>query len=314
VARIEAVSVIMPAYNAMPYVREAVESILRQTFRGIELIVVDDGSTDGTGAYLDSLTDPRVRVIRQANQGDAAASNAALRAAKHEWAARMDADDVALPERIEREVAFLEANPQYDLVGCGWGYIGPDGRRLKAVHRPQLSAPPRFQPLVDSMIVHPGLVYRRSAVLAAGGYADDLAGDLDLCLKLDEAGLQTAAIPDVLVLVRVLPKGVSSENYIRQFVFVRYAREASLARRRGEPVPDWSRYEQEHWPRGWRRMRAEGRRQFRLAGAAWAAGRAPAALLRLLASFVLRPDYVVRKLRLYFASGSRPHEPPEPIE
>jgi glycosyltransferase involved in cell wall biosynthesis len=313
-ARVDAISVIMPLYNAMPYARAAVESILSQTFDRLELVIVNDGSTDGSADYLSTLTDPRVRVLHQRNQGDAAASNAALRAARYAWAARMDADDVALPQRLEKEAAFIERNADYGFVGCGWGFIGPDGRRLRAVQVPKLSAPPRFQPMTDPMIAHPGMLYSRQTVLGIAGYRNDYTGDLDLALRLDEAGCRLGFVPEVLVLVRVLPGGVSSRNYIRQRVAARYAKTCSAARREGRPEPDWESFEGDNWPRGWRRVSAEGARQFRLAGAAWAAGRYPQAAARLLLSFAMRPRYAAVKLHRYFspARGPEPDDSPLP--
>ena len=311
-ARIDAISVIMPTYNAMPYLQAAVESILGQTFDRIELVIVNDGSTDQSGEYLRSLTDPRVRVINQDNRGAAAAYDAGLRAARYDWVAPMDADDVALPQRLEREAAFLEQNPHYDLVSCSWGYIGKNGRRLKAVHVPELRSPPRFQPLIDSVIVDGGMLYCKEAVLQVGGYANDCVTDLTLALRLDEAGYRLASIPDVLLLVRVLPGSVSSRNYYRQLVSARYVRACSVARRRGEREPHWEEFAKENWPRGWRRLRAEGARQFRFAGIAWAAGDYVQAALRLLLSFVLRPMYVVSKFRMYFFSDAGTQVAPLP--
>ena len=111
------VSIVMPAYNAAAYIGEAVDSVLAQTWTNWELLIVNDGSTDGTQAYLDSLHDPRIRVFRQDNHGVSAARNLALAAARGECITFLDADDV-LPERsIERRLRKLLENPTLDIIG-----------------------------------------------------------------------------------------------------------------------------------------------------------------------------------------------------
>src|SRR5688500_3733490 len=117
-----AVSVIMPVYNGERFLRDAVDSILRQTYRNFELIVVDDGSTDGTSQVLDRYQDQdrRVRVHRhERNGGIVAARNQGCRLAQGRFIAVMDADDISIPERLARQIAFLEANPDIVAVG-GW--------------------------------------------------------------------------------------------------------------------------------------------------------------------------------------------------
>ena len=117
----DGVSVLMPTHNAMPFVREAVHSILTQSHDALELLIVNRHSTDGTDEYLNALTDSRVRVIHRQQVGIGEALDISLREARYDWVARMDADDIALPRRLEREVEFLERNPQYALVSraCG---------------------------------------------------------------------------------------------------------------------------------------------------------------------------------------------------
>jgi glycosyltransferase involved in cell wall biosynthesis len=112
------ISVILPAFNALAYLPQAVSSILAQSHKNLELLVIDDGSTDGTGAYLRSLRDPRlVPVTNERNIGITESLNKAVEIASGEYIARMDADDIAMPHRLERQVAFLEAHG-YDLVSA----------------------------------------------------------------------------------------------------------------------------------------------------------------------------------------------------
>ena len=100
------VSVLMTVYNGMPYLRPAVESVLEQTHSDFKFIIVDDGSEDGTAGYLESIDDPRVTVVRQENQGTAKAANHGLSLIETPFVARMDADDIALPTRLEKQLAL----------------------------------------------------------------------------------------------------------------------------------------------------------------------------------------------------------------
>lgn len=122
------VSVFMPVYNAMPFLPEAVESIRAQTFGDWEMLIVDDGSTDGSWEFLQSVPDCRIRLLRQPHQGPAAASNLALAACRGEFAARMDADDLSHDTRLEEQVAFLRAHPEVGLVGTQFEYLGSTRR------------------------------------------------------------------------------------------------------------------------------------------------------------------------------------------
>jgi glycosyltransferase involved in cell wall biosynthesis len=110
------VSVLMPTYNRAQYLREAIVSVLAQSFGDLELIVIDDGSTDGTATILASLTDPRLRILRQEHQGLCAALNAGLAAARGAYITRNDSDDLWLPELLATLVPVLDANPEIGFV------------------------------------------------------------------------------------------------------------------------------------------------------------------------------------------------------
>lgn len=111
------ISVIMPAYNAERYIREAIDSILRQTWSDFELIIIDDGSTDSTAAIIAEYTDNRIRFCPNAqNMGVAATLNRGLELACGAYIARMDADDISLPERFAKQAAYLDAHP--DVTVC----------------------------------------------------------------------------------------------------------------------------------------------------------------------------------------------------
>ncbi len=123
------VSVLMAVYNGERYLREAVDGVLAQTFTDFEFVIVDDGSTDRTAAILDSYSDPRIRrITNPANVGLTKSLNIGLARCTGRYIARQDDDDVSRPERLARQVEFLEAHPDVVLLGCGWQWIDEAGR------------------------------------------------------------------------------------------------------------------------------------------------------------------------------------------
>ncbi|MFV8271462.1 glycosyltransferase family 2 protein [Flavobacterium sp. GT2N3] len=120
-----AISVIMPVYNCVSFIEEAVNSILNQTFANFELIIIDDASTDGTSDILKNFTDPRIKfVFKEVNQGVSTATNEGFRLAKGKYIARMDGDDISVKERFEKQVGILETNPEIFICGGFVKYLG----------------------------------------------------------------------------------------------------------------------------------------------------------------------------------------------
>lgn len=229
-------SVLMAAYNAMPYLPAAVESILAQTYRDFEFVIVNDGSTDNSPAYLDTLDDPRVRVIHQANAGLAAALNTGLEACRGEYVARMDADDLSLPERFERQVRFLDAHPAVGCVGCQTAQFG-DAKVGGPLHMPSTHEE-ICRALNDGRhaLVHPSIMTRTELVRRVGGYwpLRLVSEDHDLFLRLSEAA-EMAAIGPVLFHYRVHRGSLNGKNMRSIFRGIDYSLELARRRRAGEP-------------------------------------------------------------------------------
>src|SRR5438132_11921709 len=110
------ISVLMPAYNCGKYIAQSINSILNQTYKDFEFIIIDDGSTDNTEEIVLSFKDPRIIYRKTVNKGTSAALNLGLSLALNEWVARIDADDLNVPSRLEKQVKFLNENPGYDIV------------------------------------------------------------------------------------------------------------------------------------------------------------------------------------------------------
>ena len=197
----------MPVYNAGRYLDEAVGSILDQTFTNLNLVIVDDGSTDGSLARARAFEekDGRVRVVRQENAGTGAARNCCLAESRGELLANLDADDVAEPMRIEKQVAFMKEHPDCVAVGTQSLFVDSDGDPLGT------SSQPLTHDEIEAQLWH-GLgtamtqstvMMRRETVTVAGGYDEALrvSEDLDLYLRLLDHG-RFANLPDRLNMVR----------------------------------------------------------------------------------------------------------------
>ncbi len=244
--RIEGVSIVVRVYNGMPHLRAAVQSALRQTYAKVEVLVIDDGSQDGTAAYLDTVKDARLRVIRQENQGPAAAGNRGLREAKYNWIAILDADDLAAPERIEKGIVFLEQHPEYACLGSRCGYVGGDdqpyvahifGRSFTPTTMPNMLQPPEVD-LLTATIPHSSAFYDRRLALEVGGYRVDMpvAEDYDLLLRLADRQ-RIACLPETLAYLRILPSSLTSQHMRAMCAAHHFARTCAQARRSDRPEP-----------------------------------------------------------------------------
>ncbi|MBK9518551.1 MAG: glycosyltransferase [Anaeromyxobacter sp.] len=201
-------AVLLPTRDAAATLRAAALSILRGSFRDLELVVVDDGSTDATPALLDRLAarDRRVRVLRGPGEGIARALGRGLAACDAPLVARMDADDVAWPRRLERQVAALDEDPSLAAVGArvrlfpGRQVLGGMRRYvawLNGLVTPALVARDLF---VEAPLVHPAAVLRRAALEAVGGWRDGpFPEDYDLWLRLAGAGGRLTNLPATLL-------------------------------------------------------------------------------------------------------------------
>jgi glycosyltransferase involved in cell wall biosynthesis len=205
-----AVSIVMAVRDGAPWVADAVRSALAQTRADLELIVVDDGSTDATPAILAGVADRRLRVERRPPEGLTRALNVALGVARAPLVARLDADDVALPERVARQVAFLDAHPEVGVLGSAAREVNGDGREVRVVRPPEDDAALRRALIRENPMVHSTVTMRRALVEQVGGYdpAFAVAQDYDLWMRL--AGVtRLANLPEALVVRRLLPGRVS---------------------------------------------------------------------------------------------------------
>ncbi|ABD08533.1 Glycosyl transferase, family 2 [Rhodopseudomonas palustris HaA2] len=233
------VSVILPVRDGQRWLREAVDSVLAQTLSDLELLVIDDGSTDATPAILDEARarDPRVVVLRQSREGLVAALNLGLARARAPLIARLDADDIALPERLARQRDYLQAHPDVVLLG-GWAEIidaqgASSGRQMRP-------SPDGLRETLTkkSPFIHPTVMFRTDAARRIGGYraAFEAGEDYDFWLRLADIGA-IAILPEVLIRYREHGGSVTRTRELRQIYSARLAKLASAARSHGGPDP-----------------------------------------------------------------------------
>lgn len=208
---IKNISVLMPAYNCGEYIFATIKSILNQTFKDFELVIINDGSTDNTEEIIDSITDGRIKYFKTENNGTSAALNLGLTKCKYEWVARIDADDLNVPSRLETQVTFLNENPDYDIISS-WSVYFKDPAKILFL----LKEPVNHSDIYDYFNLHnplnqSGLMFRKNLIKQAG-YNERFKSneDFELLHRIrDEVKFYN--IPQFLVYTRVR-KGSRSHN------------------------------------------------------------------------------------------------------
>ncbi|MEM7456543.1 MAG: glycosyltransferase [Planctomycetota bacterium] len=239
------VSVLMTVYNGMPYLRAAVESIQQQSLSEFSFVIVDDGSTDETPEYLAQVaeSDSRVTVITQCNSGTAAAANQGLKHIDTEFVARMDADDVAMPERLRKQLDFLKSHPDIGLAGT---QVAPIGE--KEVGN-SLQLPCNHEQIFPTMmqgrhgLAHSSIMIRTGVLKQLGGYwAKKLIDDWDMMLRVGEVS-RLANLDEVLLHYRVHSGSLNGQSMWRMHRHINYAVECAVRRQADRDPISFEQYE-----------------------------------------------------------------------
>lgn len=259
-------TVVMPVFNVERYVADAIRSVLAQTHRDFALLVADDGSTDGTLAAARAFeADPRVRVVTHANVGIANTMNAALAACDTEWVACMHGDDVMLPHRLERQLAFAADHPGVAVFSSLVDWIDETGRIVGRSRSP-LTTPEDVRRLVAGgravAFPHPAVLFRRQAVLDVGGYRQEFwpAEDTELWNRMVARGCGVLVQPEVLLRYRLHAKSASMSKAGVMIQKLRWVERCIAAWREGREEPTWDDFLAARRAAGWGARLNEGRK------------------------------------------------------
>jgi glycosyltransferase involved in cell wall biosynthesis len=242
--KISAVTVLLPVYNAQRYLAEAIQSILNQSFTDFEFLIIDDGSTDRSVSIIQSFTDPRIRLItHQKNQKLIATLNEGIKLAKAPLIARMDADDISLPDRLKQQVNFMAKHPEVILLGTRMQVIDSNGTVLSQEPLLTKDAAIRTALLVTNTFPHGSVMLRRGPLLKVGGYNPEayLVEDYDLWVRLAKIG-QVANLPTVLYGWRINPQGetLSQSQIHRRHILEVVDHQWQAAKNDPLPLSQWS--------------------------------------------------------------------------
>ncbi len=300
------VTVVLPVHNAGPYLPAAINSLFTQSLRELELIVIDDGSSDGSGEYLEALKHPHLTVVRQVQQGVGAARSYGLALCKTKYLALMDADDISLPDRLSTQVAFLQANPDCVMLGTQIDFlIGetiqkglPCATRHEEIER-RLSS--------GGGIVYPTVVVRTDIAHSVGGFRLKGAGEeYDFCLRMSERGT-VSNLPRVLYQYRLHRSSISMTKKVDLLRGAAYAKKTALQRRSGLCEMSFEEFGRLWEKRGFsemllERVRVMSNMSYRFARINIAEGRRAVGVLQMAVAAGLDPVLAITHLRRTAAS------------
>jgi glycosyltransferase involved in cell wall biosynthesis len=219
------VSVLMPVFNGGPYLAAAIESVQAQTFEDFELVIVDDGSTDGSAEKIADFAarDRRIRAYWKDNSGISETLNRGIAEARGDWIARLDADDIMLPRRLERQMAFVSTQSEIVAAGSNYDIIDERGRHC-ATLRPLPRSRDELQRFLAARepltFTHPTMIYRRDIAAGLGGYRREYepCEDTELFARMIAAGGVILIQPEVLTLYRVHAGAASRRQAVQMFL------------------------------------------------------------------------------------------------
>ena len=202
------VTVVIPAYNAARTVERALASVWRQNYPELEVIVIDDGSTDDTDLRVGARHNPNLRLIRlDKNRGECGAMNVGIQEARGDYIAFLDADDEWLNNKLSKQIPIIDSHPEMSFISCGGEAIAPDGSVIATfgLDRPSCSSGDFWRALLaKSQVAKPSVVARRAKLLELGGFDEALkiSGDQDMWIKLALSG-EVGFIAEVLIRVHI---------------------------------------------------------------------------------------------------------------
>jgi len=302
------VSIILPVYNSEEYLSETIDSILCQTHENFVLIITDDGSVDRSVEIIKKymLEDERVILIEKEHTGFADSLNTAIKHATTDWVFRIDADDIMLPNRLEKQIEFIQSNNKLKVCSSLAYYINEKGKIFgKTSHN--LFDKKKFNWYLKNNetigILHPGSALHRKTVLDIGGYRGRFfpAEDIDLWNRLSEKGHLILVQNEILMKYRVHSSSWVTSNFLASRMKYEWVRACIAARRNMLIEPTWDEFINEwnnypFWAKinRWRKINAK--QFYRMAGADRLNGRIIVALFEMGLAVILQPAYTIPRL------------------
>lgn len=210
------ISVIMPAYNAQNFIRKSIESILNQTLTDLEFIIINDGSSDSTLEIIQEYqrNDSRIKILNQENRGIVKSLNRGIMHSKGDYIARMDADDICWPERLEKQLQYLKENPKIDLISCGYQPIDEHDKNIgEPILHPSNENALKIALCFSSPICHPGVMAKRE-VFSNFPYKEKVSEDHALWISIARKYL-ISNIEEPLIKYRITENSLSKRNKLR---------------------------------------------------------------------------------------------------
>ncbi len=304
-----AISVLMSVRDGRPYLESAIESIRSQTYCDWEFIIVDNASSDGTPEIIHRIAqaDPRIHFVENLRDlGHSGGLNRGLELCRAPWIARMDADDIASPNRLERQLAFVQANPDVKTISCLAHYIDSAGQRVGKTVTDLVTREAFTRYQKDRLcigLLHPGALIERNLLTAIGGYRPEFgpANDIDLWCRISDHGLILVQ-PEYLMEYRIHGASLSAQSFELARLKHLWARDCMIARRGGQPEPSWEAFLENRsnapWPtrlNRWRKMHAK--RLYRQAAQHRVGAKSARGLIEMSAAALLQPGYTIPRLR-----------------
>jgi len=213
------ISVLLPVYNGEKYISIAIKSILNQTYKNFELLIIDDGSTDRTERVIKLFNDKRINYIRKKHSGLADTLNFGLKIAQYDWVARMDADDIAHPERLNEQIKMIEPTKENYII-LSWAAYFNNNKILFTVDTPIKDNELKKKLSLHCYINHPSVLYNRKFILSNGGYNTSLKSfvDFELWLRIKNIA-QFIVIPKYLIFINERKNSLSRSNNNKKIIF-----------------------------------------------------------------------------------------------
>jgi glycosyltransferase involved in cell wall biosynthesis len=207
---IKQVSVLMPVFNSSQYLRASIKSILKQTFKDFEFIIINDGSHDDSETIIREFNDTRIKYVKKNHIGISETLNYGLSIASHDWIARMDSDDISIPVRLQTQIDYLKDKDRSHIVSSSY-VLFDKNKTIGLIRTPVNNSDIQKALALHNIICHPGVMYNRIKILELGGYFDKPIEDYDLWLRIRN-NVCFYNIPFPLILTRLNPSSITRKS------------------------------------------------------------------------------------------------------